>query len=186
MISTPPAASSCQNVTLPVIPELFDPNFLDVLLPHSQRPRDDHVAPPEATTSTSEPTFKRSPTFVAFKNIRPRTQPQDVWKILDKAWKEDPSLTLKLIWNSRSLVGNKRLLNSTFWQYVYIPSIVYVYPSNLIPLTVLTAGSTRSTPGRQFLAFPSFSNPLVVWRNPLVIPLMVTSRIFSTSSVWPL
>ncbi|KAJ3491444.1 hypothetical protein NLI96_g730 [Meripilus lineatus] len=115
MISTPPAASSCQNVTLPVIPELFDPNFLDVLLPHSQRPRDDHVAPPEATTSTSEPTFKRSPTFVAFKNIRPRTQPQDVWKILDKAWKEDPSLTLKLIWNSRSLVGNKRLLNSTFW-----------------------------------------------------------------------
>lgn len=132
-ISIPAAAASSQNVTLPVIPELYSPNFLDALLPI----KDDAASPAEpqplvesddgtvelgntlmdALTRTVHRTFTEngapayasttSPTLDAFQALCPRAHGANISRYLGKAWEEDPELTLRIIWNSRSIHDGK-------------------------------------------------------------------------------
>lgn len=128
----PVTAASSQNVTLPVIPELYDPNFLDVLLPKRDAPLavDVEMKEPEPThpmidalmttenrtrTTNNDPAYASSlsPTLDLFHTLRPECWSYDMpgepslSEKLEKAWKENPELTLRLIWNSRSIHDGK-------------------------------------------------------------------------------
>lgn len=124
-MSTNAASSTSQVVTLPHIPELFDPNFLDVLLPNSASAhlvQQDACAGPtnpmidalkananHVYTTNGSPTFAStlSPTLDAFEFLSPACEPRSISGYLDKAWNEDPSLTLRIIWNIRSIHEGK-------------------------------------------------------------------------------
>jgi hypothetical protein len=114
-------AQSSQNVTLPVIPELFNPNFLDILVP--VRTEDDvTMTDTSDVQSPTNPlvnaflennrTFTQntaqalkstgSATLDAFNNLG-RWSFKEVNDALEGAWAEDPALALKLIWNFRSI-----------------------------------------------------------------------------------
>lgn len=120
----PPAAASSQIVTIPVIPELYDPNFLDVLLPKRDVPLSMEVRPAEAThpmidalktttnrtrTTNNDPAYSStlSSTLDAFQAFKPHCADSKLNDILPKAWDEDPALTLRIIWNSRSIHDGK-------------------------------------------------------------------------------
>ncbi|KAI0040289.1 hypothetical protein FA95DRAFT_1566528 [Auriscalpium vulgare] len=132
MISTPPAASTSQIVTIPHLPELYDPNFLDALLPPTPREvaaaddwevlADDAQAAAkneliEALKATQRHTFTEnaspayssteSSTLNAFYAIKPYAGHSDIHETLSMAWAEDPTLTLKIIWNVRSIHDGK-------------------------------------------------------------------------------
>lgn len=154
-ISTPPAASSRQNVTLPVIPELFDPNFLDTLLPNTEsQTHYDHTQitsrNPAIDITTQkqnispQSTSTRSPTLVAFKALRSRTRRSLLWKLLEKAWEENASLTLKLIWKSRSIVDGKSL-NKVFYSCGPNPFCVPCHPPHISSQCVWLALRKSST-----------------------------------------
>jgi Domain of unknown function (DUF2828) len=137
-MSTPPAAASTsQIVTLPHIPELFDPNFLDVLLPPQSVPKNhSDVAPPvpknafidalksvarHKFTQNGAPAFSStlSSTLDAFQCLSTEMSPARIDALLAKAWEEDPALTLRIIWNARSIhdgKGDKEL----FYMYVRV------------------------------------------------------------------
>lgn len=136
-ISTPPAISSCQNVTLPVIPELFEPDFLNILIPlvtsspaapHQQHGGNLMMDALRATGLTENLantyTSTLSPTLDAFQVLRPRTRTSELWNALDEAWEEDPALTLRLIWNSRSIIDGKGSVD-VFYRYApfFTPSL---------------------------------------------------------------
>jgi hypothetical protein len=125
--STPPTAASSQNVTLPFIAELYDPNFLDILLPpvkeEGVKVDPMEVDPPgknpmiEALRSTANQTFTEnyapaynstgSPTLDAFQGLTKYTFGQSVNDYLNKSWNEDAGLTLRIIWNLRSIHDGK-------------------------------------------------------------------------------
>ena len=132
-----PAISSSQIVTLPHIPELFYPNFLDVLLP--PRPAlstdaDDGAPVPKNTfmdalksvvhhklTKNGAPAFNStlSGTLDAFQSLSVDMNTRTFDGVLARAWAEDPALTLKIIWNTRSIhdgKGDKEL----FYRYVQV------------------------------------------------------------------
>lgn len=122
-MSTPPAAATSQVITLPHIPELFDPNFLDVLLPPASGavPSTDVNADAPVPTNTfmnalksvahhkytqnAAPAFSStlSSTLDAFQSLSARMPIERINSVLDKAWQEDPALTLRIIWNTRSI-----------------------------------------------------------------------------------
>jgi Domain of unknown function (DUF2828) len=125
--SIPPTAASSQNVTLPFIAELDKPNFLDILLP-PQMEEDTQVVTAqvdtsgknpmmEALRSTTNQTFTQnyapaykstgSATLDAFQGLNKYTFGQNVNDYLDRSWKEDPQLTLRMIWNLRSIHDGK-------------------------------------------------------------------------------
>ncbi|KAF7428952.1 hypothetical protein PC9H_008189 [Pleurotus ostreatus] len=122
MASLPPSVASAQNFTLPEIPELYRPDFLDVLVPAP--PVEDKAAPqsvksnpmmsalqsiPTFTfTQNGAPTFNTtgSPTLDAFQFVKDqRGSALDI--LLCNSWKEDPALTLRVIWNLRSIRDGK-------------------------------------------------------------------------------
>lgn len=118
----PPAAATCQNVTLPVIPELYDANFLDALLPKRDVSMEPKVEEPHhpmmdalkafahrTRTTNLDAAFSStlSPTLDAFQTLRPGCFNPYLRHILKKAWEEDPELTLRIIWNSRSIHDGK-------------------------------------------------------------------------------
>jgi hypothetical protein len=126
-MSTPAsaAASTSQIVTLPHIPELFYPNFLDVLLP--PRPAlsaDANVGAPvpksafmdalksvahHRITENGAPAFSStlSSTLDAFQSLSVHMDTRTIDGVLARAWAEDPALTLKIIWNTRSIHHGK-------------------------------------------------------------------------------
>lgn len=121
-MSTHAAESTSQNVTLPFIQEIYDSNFLDILLPF-RRPVTT-PAEPQPTNSTidalktaSNLTYTKngapsyvsteSPTLDAFQGLRPFCPAEDMARMLDKAWGEDPAVTLRIIWNTRSIHDGK-------------------------------------------------------------------------------
>lgn len=126
-MSTPAAVASSQNVTLPVIPELHSPDFLDILLPIKPVAAcsiPTTVAKPEAQnammdalTATAHRTLTEngapayssttSPTLDAFHVLRPHSNSANIGKFLTEAWAEDPELTLRIIWNVRSIHDGK-------------------------------------------------------------------------------
>ena len=125
--STPTTMASSQNVTLPFIVELYDPNFLDILLPPAKE-EDIKVLPMEidapdknpmmeALQSTANQTFTEnsapaysstgSPTLDAFQGLNKYTFGHTVNDYLAESWKEDADLTLRIIWNLRSIHDGK-------------------------------------------------------------------------------
>ena len=126
------AAQTAQTVTLPPIPELFNPDFLDVLLPpqHSE-PRD--PAPSnkmmdalrsvahQKRTENDAPAFSStlSHTLDAYFGIRQGVTGRKVDRYLANAWAVDPALTLRIIWHCRSIhdgKGEKEL----FYRFVFL------------------------------------------------------------------
>lgn len=120
------STASSQEVTLPLIPELFDPNFLNVLLPPKKG--DDLVAIStqvsavanpmmDALQKTAHQTFTDngapaysstlSPTLDAFMGVDSAASPETINDLLNKSWRSDPDLTLRIIWNLRSIPDGK-------------------------------------------------------------------------------
>ncbi|KAH9969826.1 hypothetical protein BC827DRAFT_36870 [Russula dissimulans] len=165
-MSTPPAAASTsQIVTLPHIPELFDPNFLDVLLPPQSVPKNhSDVAPPvpknafidalksvarHKFTQNGAPAFSStlSSTLDAFQCLSTEMSPARIDALLAKAWEEDPALTLRIIWNARSIhdgKGDKELFYMCFgWLYEHHPRTAIANLSQLVaPVCVTKAKPT--------------------------------------------
>ncbi|KAL0955506.1 hypothetical protein HGRIS_001744 [Hohenbuehelia grisea] len=142
MVSTPAAVNSSQNFVLPTIPELFDPNFLDILLPPAEK------AQCEATPG---PTVASNPMMAALEQTAHQTFTQNmapaysstlsasldafqglssafgttVDDLLNKSWAEDPNLTMRIIWNLRSIhdgKGDKESFYRAFgWLYEHHP-----------------------------------------------------------------
>ena len=127
------AAQTTQTVKLPPIPELFDPDFLDVLLPpqHSEPRRD--PAPSnkmmdalrsvahQKRTENDAPAFSStlSHTLDAYFGIRQGVTGRKVDRYLANAWAVDPALTLRIIWHCRSIhdgKGEKEL----FYRFVFL------------------------------------------------------------------
>ncbi|KAK6996501.1 hypothetical protein R3P38DRAFT_3407319 [Favolaschia claudopus] len=115
---------SCQNPLLPVLPELFDPNFLDQLIPRSSNVKEHVLDTPSPSnpmmdalsqfshrtlTENSAPAYDStlSPTLDAFQKLTHFSWGDSVGELLDRAWAEDPQLTLKIIWNLRSIHDGK-------------------------------------------------------------------------------
>ncbi|KIJ69711.1 hypothetical protein HYDPIDRAFT_184303 [Hydnomerulius pinastri MD-312] len=119
------AAATSQNVTLPPIPELFNPDFLDLLIPATQSiPEPKMEMAPEASnammdalrntthqklTANGAPAFNttRIPTLDAFLGLRTGIKGEAVDRFLENAWAEDPDLTLRIIWHTRSIHDGK-------------------------------------------------------------------------------
>lgn len=115
--------SSSQIVTLPDIPELFDPNFLDILIPPSPKAaqiKTEHVqnnpmidalqATAEQTrTANNAPAYSStsSATLDAFQFLGTYHSKFEFEGYLQKSWEEDPELTLRIIWNIRSIHDGK-------------------------------------------------------------------------------
>ena len=119
-------AATSQNVTLPFISELQNPDFLDVLLPlkeaaTSDSPSRDVVIPHnpmiDALKETSNRTLTAngSPAFDstgnsaldAFNVLRPFCDASDMTDHLARSWQDDPAFTLRIIWNLRSIHDGK-------------------------------------------------------------------------------
>ena len=132
-MSIPAAASTSRVVTLPHIRELFDPNFLDVLLPHRPAPVTNVGTPAPKNafmdalksvshhklTQNGAPAFSStlSNTLDAFQGLSADMTAARIDALLTKSWAEDPALTLRIIWNTRSIhdgKGDKEL----FYRYV--------------------------------------------------------------------
>ena len=134
------AASTSQIVTLPDIPELFNPNYLDVLLPPRPALSTDasNIGAPvpksafmdalksvahHKVTENGAPAFSStlSGTLDAFQSLSVDMDALTIDGVLAKAWAEDPAVTLKIIWNTRSIhdgKGDKEL----FYRYVQVSS----------------------------------------------------------------
>jgi hypothetical protein len=120
-------ALTSQNVTLPHIPELFNPDFLNVLVPVSAA--DSRVVVMDANDASHFPTNSLmtrlrsddraynkhmamafsstgSATLDAFHFLNCWSY-EEIGEHLHKAWNEDPSTTLRLIWNMRSIHDGK-------------------------------------------------------------------------------
>jgi len=172
-MSTPAAASTSQIVTLPYIPELFDPNFLDVLLPPRSVPDNDVGAPvPENAfmnalksvahhkfTQNGAPAFSStlSSTLDAFQCLSTDMSPERIDDLLAEAWEEDPAFTLRVIWNTRSIhdgKGDKEL----FYMYVRVhPGSVRFQFSDLSRIHILgvSVGSMSTTLAQQSPTSPN-------------------------------
>jgi hypothetical protein len=122
------SAASSQNITLPNIPELFESAseralLLDTVIPQvppkTIGAHKDGSSNPmmEALKSTAHQTFtdKGAPaydstlsaTLDAFQALAPHAKGSNIYEHLDKAWAEDSNLTLRMIWNARSLHDGK-------------------------------------------------------------------------------
>ena len=103
--------------------ELFDPDFLDVLLPRRPAPVT-NVGPPtpknafmdalksvshHKLTQNGAPAFSStlSSTLDAFQSLSSDVVAARIHALLAKSWAEDPALTLTVIWNTRSIHDGK-------------------------------------------------------------------------------
>ena len=134
--------ASAQTIVLPDIPELYEKNFLDILLPASASADDDLVMVESATptppavnpmvaalivtshqtlTANGAPAYNTtdSPILDAFNNLSDNILGSDVGKYLSNSWKEDPNLTLRLIWTLRSIPDGKGT-KEIFYRWVHM------------------------------------------------------------------
>lgn len=130
---------SSRSVALPLISELFDTNFLDDLIPTSAHDMEVEVPLPaapknptmEALKTTSHRTYTNNgaraysstldPVLDAFNGMTHHLYGAQVAQYLSDSWQENPNITLRLIWNLRSIhdgVGDKELFYRAFgWLY---------------------------------------------------------------------
>ncbi|KAF9449270.1 hypothetical protein P691DRAFT_667831 [Macrolepiota fuliginosa MF-IS2] len=134
MTTTPTIHLTSQNVTLPPIHELFNPHFLDVLLPDGSKntsernvarrePRDFSVNSDTGGRAIGSAGPIQFAILDVFNGCNVRT-PDALHKLeagLRSAWAEDSERTLRLIWSIRSIHdgrGEKELFYSAFgWLY---------------------------------------------------------------------
>ncbi|KAJ7189031.1 hypothetical protein C8R46DRAFT_935252 [Mycena filopes] len=133
---------SGHNALLPSIPELFNPNFLDELIPPTQTPQKPTGPAPgprnvmmdalqqaahRTLTQNGAPAYDStlSPTLDAFNRLRPFTWSAEAEALLESAWAEDPNLTLRIIWNLRSIHEGKSAREAFYrafgWLYDHHP-----------------------------------------------------------------
>ncbi|KAG6831524.1 hypothetical protein H0H92_009793 [Tricholoma furcatifolium] len=142
MASSVLASASHRTVSLPDIPELYDPNFLDRLVPVTQGDSTVTLAAQtiaetpknmlmealkgtshQALTENLAPTYNStlSATLDAFQSLSSAYNASSFNSYLTDAWTEDPQLTLRIIWNIRSIhdgKGDKELFYKAFgWLY---------------------------------------------------------------------
>ena len=142
--------ASTQVIVLPDIPELYNDNFLDILLQipvkgDSYRDGQWHtigrggraIKPPAVNpvidalkensrrtfTENGAPAYNSTNSLIldAFNNLSTYTDSSDVHSYLSESWIEDPELTLRLIWTLRSIPDGKGLKETFYW-CVYIVS----------------------------------------------------------------
>ncbi|KAJ7496916.1 hypothetical protein FB451DRAFT_1456911 [Mycena latifolia] len=116
-MSSSTQAESSQNALLPAIPELFNPDFLDILVPVTASGSVSHSGAQSFSSAGNERTFTEngapaygstgSATLDAFCNLGAHTYGSEVGEYLAEAWAEDPDLTLRIIWNLRSIHDGK-------------------------------------------------------------------------------
>lgn len=163
-MSTVAATASSQNATLPDIPELYNPNFLDVLLPpvdvkvpdvvtESKQPSGSTARNPmmDALQSTANQAFTTnlapaysstgSATLDAFQFLSGHCSMSQMNAYLKDAWAEDASLTLRIIWNLRSIHDGKGD-KETFYRYVFTLFLYHELSIELVCLAHL-AGYTK-------------------------------------------
>ncbi|KAG6844940.1 hypothetical protein H0H87_002273 [Tephrocybe sp. NHM501043] len=133
-----PTAASRQNFTLPNIPELYDPDFLDVLLkvePQTlietvkEAPKNSMMEALKATshhalTQNLAPTYKSTldPVLDAFQLLSSAITLEQFDKYLADSWSKDAEMTLRIIWNIRSIHDGKGDKELAFgWLYEYHP-----------------------------------------------------------------
>ncbi|KAJ4490492.1 hypothetical protein J3R30DRAFT_91437 [Lentinula aciculospora] len=117
-------SSTTQKVAIPYINEFYDPNFLDILLPPSTddvlmdidtpTPKNAMMDALQATahltfTENGAPAFSStlSPIVDAFSGLNSFSDARKLDLLLSRSWKEDSSLTLRLIWQLRSIHDGK-------------------------------------------------------------------------------
>ncbi|CCM05803.1 uncharacterized protein FIBRA_08037 [Fibroporia radiculosa] len=138
MATTVSAVATTQKFTLPYIPELFNPNFLDILLPAALQVAPEksvdapkpHNAMMNALNSTAHrtltennaPTYDSTldPTLDAFQGLTSWSDYEYMSALLTKSWEVDPLLTLRLIWQLRSIHEGKGE-KEAFYRYVHFP-----------------------------------------------------------------
>jgi Domain of unknown function (DUF2828) len=124
----PAAAATTQDVTLPLIQELFQPDYLENLLPSvtplpsktvtASQDNDGSTNPMmDALKKTAHYTFTQnmapaysstlSPVLDLFQSLNRYATTEEVYKHLEDAWREDPELSLRIIWNARSIHDGK-------------------------------------------------------------------------------
>lgn len=169
MSNTFAAAASSQNVTLPHIPELYNPNFLDVLVPvvdakifesvtNLKQPSGSTFRNPmidalqasakQMLTENLAPAYNStgSPTLDAFQFLRCHVSESELNTYLRNAWDEDSALTLRIIWNLRS-IHDGRGEKEIFYRCVIFPCAVHHGISTDLLYVVRLAGYTTTTHG---------------------------------------
>ena len=166
------ATPSTQTV-LPYIAELYEDNFLDILLPIKDGgPTAGLATTATATATPANPLIKALKDFSrrtftdndapaynstgsaildAFNNLSTNVSDSDVTEHLSKSWIDDPELTLRLIWSLRSIPDGKGL-KETFYRCAYIvltPFCVLTYSLLFIFIkkTGRLVGCINTTPG---------------------------------------
>ncbi|KAG8803454.1 hypothetical protein FRC17_006177, partial [Serendipita sp. 399] len=114
-------SDSTRDVTHPPLPELFNPSFLDLLIPKPVPKKDAPSVPKNAfmTALAAEANKQHtqnmahafastgSPLVDAFNGLSQATAPKDFEPLLRNAWEVDPLATLKIIFNLRSIHEGK-------------------------------------------------------------------------------
>jgi hypothetical protein len=113
-----PSATN-QIVTLPFIPELFLPNYLDTLLRPKKQVQNVTPKNPmmkalkqiehQSYTTNLAPAFDStlSPVLDLFQGLNHFSSTSEIYRYLENAWAEDPELSLRIIWNARSIHEGK-------------------------------------------------------------------------------
>ncbi|KAK0531881.1 hypothetical protein OC834_002796 [Tilletia horrida] len=136
-------AATSQNVVLPEIKELREPNFLDVLVPIEQEAvtpkqtgegtgagRRTHpfvdalsTAAVRTTTENGAAAYSStgSATLDAFNSLHDRIMPIELDSLLCAAWKEDAKMALRIIFNARSIPDGKgsKTIFYRCWGWLY-------------------------------------------------------------------
>lgn len=128
MASIPAAAATSQNVSIPFIPELTNPKFIDILLPARKAseagPLTTDAVSPDRTNPLMDAlkqTVHRTvtwnnanaydstldPVVDAFYGMRPYIMDSELRRKLEESWAVDPISTLRIIWNIRSIHDGK-------------------------------------------------------------------------------
>ncbi|KAJ8474006.1 hypothetical protein ONZ45_g16092 [Pleurotus djamor] len=166
-VVVPSSVASSQDFTIPEIPELLLPNFLDILLPPSPPPFKNAPIPDnipknpmvdaliDSTTKTltlnDAPTYNTtgSPTLDAFQRINHSTG-AELNRLLGAAWREDRELTLRIIWNLRSVPDGKGVKEAFYkafgWLYREHPRTA-ISNLHLLVEPVCIKGRTRKAHG---------------------------------------
>ncbi|KZV81008.1 hypothetical protein EXIGLDRAFT_731969 [Exidia glandulosa HHB12029] len=167
--ATSSPSASTRPVTLPALPELHDPNFLDALLPRSShvvdRPETSAAPPADAFVDalhdtanlvrTANMAFAHassgSACLDAFSGLNSYTSTTEYDSILSKSWTEDPLKTLRIIWHLRSIhegqSANEAFYRAFAWLYLKHPRTAILNLSQLVePVIELPARNETDHP----------------------------------------
>jgi len=160
------SAASSHTVLLPPIPELLNPRFLDALLPLKVPIETATVVPApsnpimDALKAISRQTFtaNMAPAYTgtdsavldAFTTLSRYTTWSQIETYLDASWKEDSNMTLRLVWNLRSIHDGKGEKEAFYRLVLILYCSSFTFLTNFVPLAPLD-GFTRTIP---VLPFP--------------------------------